>query len=176
MLPNWPAVWYRAVSFRHGQTIEHTRLPWPGSQLESISSVCAWLRSHSKLHYIFLHDLLQVILILHREKSYLGNELFNPKGAEIDWKLVLGASSFGLGWGIAGLCPGPAIMQLAVFSVPVHVIWFTCLFFGMLIARKVEKIGVKEEEEKEEKEEKNNEADSSKINLGTTGISQINKK
>ena len=30
----------------------------------------------------------------------------------IDWKLVLGAVVFGAGWGLGGLCPGPAIMNL----------------------------------------------------------------
>ena len=29
-------------------------------------------------------------------------------------------------------------MQLAIFTVPVHIIWLGCLFFGMLIARKLE--------------------------------------
>ena len=80
--------------------------------------------------------------------SYLGHALFNPNGGDVDWKLALGASCFGLGWGMAGLCPGPAIMQFAVFTVPVGGIWFICLFLGMFIARKVEHYltGLKKEE------------------------------
>ena len=73
----------------------------------------------------------------------MGNQLFNPKGADVDWKLLLGAACFGLGWGIGGLCPGPAIMQLAVFSVPVHVIWFGCLLLGMWVAKKLDECTIK---------------------------------
>jgi uncharacterized protein len=79
----------------------------------------------------------------------LGHNLFNPAGGNIDWKLVVGASCFGLGWGIGGLCPGPAIMQFAIFTVPIHVIWFSCLIVGMLIARRLEHYLT--EKEKEEK-------------------------
>lgn len=48
---------------------------------------------------------------------------------------MTGAACFGLGWGIGGLCPGPAIMQFSVFTVPIHIIWFSFLGIGMLIAR-----------------------------------------
>ena len=74
-----------------------------------------------------------------KKTSVLGNCLFNPSNSSIDWKLLLGACCFGLGWGMGGLCPGPAIMQLAVFTVPVHVIWLTFCAIGMLLARVVEK-------------------------------------
>lgn len=74
---------------------------------------------------------------LFRKYSYLGYNLFNPQGGKVDWRLLLGASCFGLGWGIGGLCPGPAIVQFAIFSLPVHVIWFGFLFVGMFIARRL---------------------------------------
>jgi uncharacterized protein len=96
------------------------------------------MRGDGQLGDLFLYDPLQVLEMLYRKISYLGNSLFDPKNSEIDWKLVLGAACFGLGWGIGGLCPGPAIMQLAVFTVPVHILWLGCLFLGMLLARKLE--------------------------------------
>lgn len=37
-------------------------------------------------------------------------------GAEIDGRLITGASLFGIGWGLAGFCPGPAIAALATGS------------------------------------------------------------
>lgn len=37
-----------------------------------------------------------------------------PKTRRLDRRLVLGALVFGVGWGIAGLCPGPAIADLAL--------------------------------------------------------------
>jgi uncharacterized membrane protein YedE/YeeE len=40
--------------------------------------------------------------------------IFNlPVRAEVDLQLVSGASIFGVGWGLVGLCPGPAIAALA---------------------------------------------------------------
>jgi uncharacterized membrane protein YedE/YeeE len=38
-----------------------------------------------------------------------------PTRSEIDAPLVGGAALFGLGWGLVGLCPGPAIVNLATF-------------------------------------------------------------
>lgn len=35
-----------------------------------------------------------------------------PKRTEIDTKLVLGAALFGIGWGLGGFCPGPAVVSL----------------------------------------------------------------
>lgn len=40
-----------------------------------------------------------------------------PPRAEVDWRLVGGAALFGLGWGLAGYCPGPAVTSLASGSV-----------------------------------------------------------
>jgi hypothetical protein len=36
-----------------------------------------------------------------------------PTNTQITRKLVIGSSLFGIGWGIAGLCPGPALVQLS---------------------------------------------------------------
>jgi uncharacterized membrane protein YedE/YeeE len=41
-----------------------------------------------------------------------------PETKTINPKLVGGAALFGVGWGIAGLCPGPAIADLAIRSIP----------------------------------------------------------
>lgn len=37
-----------------------------------------------------------------------------PDTKTIDWRLMAGAMLFGIGWGIAGLCPGPALADLAL--------------------------------------------------------------
>ncbi len=69
----------------------------------------------------------------------LGHHLFNPANKVIDFKLILGAFCFGLGWGIGGLCPGPAIMLFSVFTLQIQVVWFGCLVIGMLIAKRLER-------------------------------------
>ena len=44
-----------------------------------------------------------------------------PTRKDIDAPLVAGAALFGLGWGLVGLCPGPALVNLAGFGVPIIV-------------------------------------------------------
>ncbi|TXI29381.1 MAG: YeeE/YedE family protein [Nitrosomonas oligotropha] len=45
-----------------------------------------------------------------RERSYLGLPMQIPGMAKIDSRLLLGSLLFGIGWGIAGICPGPALV------------------------------------------------------------------
>ncbi|WP_260483655.1 DUF6691 family protein [Sphingomicrobium flavum] len=63
-----------------------------------------------------------------------GGRFHLPGTQTLDRKLIAGAILFGAGWGLGGLCPGPAIASLAVnFSV---VIWFViAMLGGMLIHR-----------------------------------------
>jgi uncharacterized membrane protein YedE/YeeE len=76
--------------------------------------------------------------IIHVKKvPFFSEKLFNPNNSVIDWKLVLGAVCFGLGWGIGGLCPGPTIMQTPIFTVDVHLIWLPFMFLGQFIANKL---------------------------------------
>ena len=45
---------------------------------------------------------------------------FRPTKAGIDAPLVVGAALFGIGWGLVGLCPGPALESLATLSPGHH--------------------------------------------------------
>lgn len=45
-----------------------------------------------------------------RSRSLLGLEMQLPKGSAIDRRLVVGSLLFGVGWGVAGFCPGPALV------------------------------------------------------------------
>lgn len=47
-----------------------------------------------------------------------GGELSLPTNTKIDMKLLLGGVLFGMGWGISGMCPGPAVANLVNPSVP----------------------------------------------------------
>ncbi|MFN9725976.1 DUF6691 family protein [Acidovorax sp.] len=48
-----------------------------------------------------------------RTQSFLGGAMHMPTARDIDRRLVLGSLAFGIGWGIAGFCPGPAIVSAA---------------------------------------------------------------
>lgn len=63
-----------------------------------------------------------------------GEKVFDPKNTDIDWKLIVGAFCFGLGWGLGGLCPGPFLVLFTDFTVPIQIIWGGCLIIGMYCA------------------------------------------
>jgi hypothetical protein len=48
-----------------------------------------------------------------RTVNFLGGMLHLPTSSSIDKPLVIGAILFGAGWGLAGFCPGPALVSLA---------------------------------------------------------------
>ena len=48
-----------------------------------------------------------------RGRTWLGGPLQIPTRREIDGRLLGGAALFGVGWGLVGLCPGPALANLA---------------------------------------------------------------
>jgi len=54
-----------------------------------------------------------------------------PTKKDIDRPLLSGALLFGLGWGLIGLCPGPAIVNLATLSLPV-IVFVIAMATGML--------------------------------------------
>ena len=49
-----------------------------------------------------------------RTVSFLGEEMKLPTARHIDRRLVFGSVAFGIGWGIAGFCPGPALVALGM--------------------------------------------------------------
>ena len=67
---------------------------------------------------------------LFRNKSKpLFVEIFSiPKTKNIDSKLIVGSSLFGVGWGLVGFCPGPAIASLALVNE--YTIFFLISMFG----------------------------------------------
>lgn len=54
---------------------------------------------------------------LRLSKPLLGGAFHLPTAKSINGRLVLGAALFGVGWGVAGYCPGPAITSLGSFSL-----------------------------------------------------------
>lgn len=58
-------------------------------------------------------------LVLRRAHPLLETKFYLPTKLDIDVKLIAGAALFGSGWGIAGLCPGPAITAITTGMLPV---------------------------------------------------------
>ena len=59
-----------------------------------------------------------------------------PKKNKIDTPLLVGSAMFGIGWGLAGFCPGPAIVAVGLgFQKAVIFVFF--MLIGMFLARKV---------------------------------------
>jgi len=54
--------------------------------------------------------------VLARPKPFFSEKFHLPEKKRIDFPLVAGAALFGVGWGIVGYCPGPALTALATLS------------------------------------------------------------
>ena len=55
--------------------------------------------------------------ILNRSEPILENGFHLSKRSEIDKSLLAGAAIFGIGWGMSGFCPGPAVASLGLGSI-----------------------------------------------------------
>lgn len=65
-------------------------------------------------------------------RPILAEDFSLPAKTRIDRKLITGSAIFGLGWGLAGFCPGPALSAFALGLAPV--ILFVCaMIAGMLV-------------------------------------------
>jgi uncharacterized protein len=63
-----------------------------------------------------------------------------PKHSRPDGQLILGAATFGAGWGLGGFCPGPAITSLASGSLSV-VVFVAAMAVGMYLQAMVQNSG-----------------------------------
>ena len=68
-----------------------------------------------------------------RARAVLGDELPGKPGSEIDRNLVLGSLMFGAGWGLVGLCPGPAIASITWGGVG-GLVFLIAMLAGMVVA------------------------------------------
>jgi uncharacterized protein len=55
--------------------------------------------------------------VLTRSRPILTNKFYLPHKTKIDFRLVLGAALFGIGWGISGYCPGPGMTAIVLGSM-----------------------------------------------------------
>lgn len=67
-----------------------------------------------------------------RKTSVLGEPMQLPTSSVVDRKLLTGAALFGAGWGLAGFCPGPAVMNLATLHTEVW-LFVAAMLAGMVL-------------------------------------------
>ena len=66
-----------------------------------------------------------------RGRSLLGAPMQLPTRRDVDPRLIVGSIAFGAGWGLAGFCPGPALVALGA-GLPKAVIFVGAMLVGML--------------------------------------------
>jgi uncharacterized protein len=67
-------------------------------------------------------------------KPVLADNFDLPLSQRIDNRLLIGAATFGIGWGLSGFCPGPAVTSLALLA-PGTLVFVPTMLVGMWIAR-----------------------------------------
>ena len=60
---------------------------------------------------------LAFVVARNRTASFLGATMKLPTSRDIDRRLVIGSVLFGIGWGVAGFCPGPGLVALGMGEV-----------------------------------------------------------
>jgi uncharacterized protein len=65
-----------------------------------------------------------------RTHSLLGEPLRLPTRTDLDKRLILGSLGFGIGWGLAGFCPGPALVALGAGELKA-IIFVAAMLAGM---------------------------------------------
>ena len=75
-------------------------------------------------------------LMRRRGKPLLAGAFSGPAAAGIDRRLLLGAAIFGLGWGLQGYCPGPAVVAAGLGQWPA-LVFLPAMIVGAWIADRV---------------------------------------
>jgi hypothetical protein len=65
-----------------------------------------------------------------RSAPVLASHFAWPARSDIDAPLVVGSALFGVGWGLSGICPGPALVNLAGLSAPI-IVFVATMVLGM---------------------------------------------
>jgi len=78
-------------------------------------------------------------VVKRRTRTFLGDELQLPPIGKVDKPLVVGSFIFGVGWGLLGVCPGPAIFNVGLFDLPTA-IFVVSMAVGMALERVISNV------------------------------------
>lgn len=67
-----------------------------------------------------------------RDRSLLGDKMNMPTSTAIDKRLVVGGMLFGIGWGLAGICPGPALVLVGAGQTK-GIVFVVAMLIGMVV-------------------------------------------
>lgn len=81
---------------------------------------------------------LAFLIAKKRTLSFLGAEMKLPTARHSDRRLVIGSTLFGVGWGIAGFCPGPSLVALGM-GEPKALVFVVAMLVGMMVFQWLEK-------------------------------------
>ena len=79
-----------------------------------------------------LVGLIAFYLAKNRTQSFLGSVIHIPTRRDIDRPLIIGSALFGVGWGLAGFCPGPALVSLGSGELKA-LVFVVAMLGGMLL-------------------------------------------
>ena len=74
-----------------------------------------------------------------RARTFLGGALQLPTHRDIDARLVAGSALFGVGWGLAGFCPGPALVALGA-GIDQAALFVAAMLAGMVVYHAAERL------------------------------------
>src|SRR5512134_659760 len=72
--------------------------------------------------------------VLRQPKPLLDDSFSMPTRTDVDGRLVIGAAIFGVGWGLGGYCPGPAIASIG-FGTMETIVFVIFMAIGMIAGR-----------------------------------------
>ena len=77
-------------------------------------------------------NLIAFRLLTKRDKPFFSENWHLPTASDLDKKLLIGSALFGIGWGIAGICPGPGIVNLVTLKIEAFY-FVLSMIMGMLL-------------------------------------------
>jgi uncharacterized membrane protein YedE/YeeE len=75
-------------------------------------------------------------LLRHRQRPLFGGSFHWPARRDLDARILVGPAIFGIGWGLAGFCPGPAFVALG-YATPASAVFMAAMMAGVAAARRL---------------------------------------